>query len=141
MISEGPLDGANGVCPNTIAVATFSEAMNPATINATTFTLTGPAAAAVAGAVTYDAPSHVATFTPSANLILSTLYTATITTGAQDLFGNALASNFVWSFTTAAVACLAPQVPLGSAATFEALAGSTVTNTGPDRQLLVATWD
>jgi hypothetical protein len=103
--------------------------MNPSTITTTTFTLAG--AASVAGKVTYDAPSHVATFTPTSNLALNTLYTATITTGAQDLFGNPLATNFVWSFTTAAVACLATTPPLGSAATFEILAGSTVTNTGP----------
>ena len=131
VISEGPLDGANGVCPNTIVVATFSEAMNPSTINTTTFTLAGPGAAAVTGTVTYDAPSHVATFTPAANLALSTLYTATITTGAQDLFGNPLASDFVWTFTTAAVACQTPVPPLGSAANFKVLAGSTVTNSGP----------
>jgi len=112
-------------------VATFSEAMNPSTINTTTFTLAGPGAAAVTGTVTYDAPSHVATFTPAANLALSTLYTATITTGAQDLFGNPLASDFVWTFTTAAVACQTPVPPLGSAANFKVLAGSTVTNSGP----------
>jgi hypothetical protein len=131
VISEGPANGANGVCPNAIVVATFSEAMNPSTINATTFTLTGPGATSVTGQVTYDAPSHVATFTPSSLLALNTTYTATITTGAQDLFGNPLASNFVWTFMTAAVACQASTVPLGSAANFEVLAGSTVTNTGP----------
>jgi hypothetical protein len=128
VISEGPPNGSNGICPNTIVVATFSEAMNPATINTTTFTLAG--AASVTGQVKYDAPSHVATFTPSSNLALNTLYTATITTGAQDLSGNPLASNFVWRFTTATVACQATTPPLGSAATFEILAGSTVTNTG-----------
>jgi hypothetical protein len=130
VISVGPPNGANPVCPNTIVVATFSEAMNPSTINATTFTLDGPGAASVTGQVTYDAPSHVATFTPSSNLALNSLYTATITTGAQDLFGNALASNFVWSFTTATMACQASSVPLGSAGNFKILAGSTVTNTG-----------
>jgi hypothetical protein len=131
VISVGPPNGANGVCPNTIVVATFSEAMNPSTINATTFTLTGPGGASVTGVVTYDAPSHVATFTPSSNLALDTLYTATVTTGAQDLFGNPLASDFVWTFTTAAVTCQTPVPPLGSAANFVILAGSTVTNTGP----------
>jgi len=111
VISVGPANGANGVCPNTLIVATFSEAMNPSTINTTTFTLTGPGAASVTGQVAYDVPSFVATFTPSSNLALNTLYTATITTGAKDLFGNALASNFVWTFTTAAAACTAPPPP------------------------------
>jgi hypothetical protein len=100
--------------------------MNPATINVTTFTV----ATGVVGVVTLDGTGKIAAFTPSANLALGTTYTATITTGAQDLAGNPLASNFVWSFTTATLACQAP-VPLGSAANFEILAGSTVTNTGP----------
>ncbi|MFY9560525.1 MAG: ice-binding family protein [Terriglobales bacterium] len=129
VISVTPPDGASGICPDTVVVATFSEAMNPATINSTTFLLAA-GATAVAGAVTYDAPSHAATFTPTNPLTLSTLYTATITTGAQDLFGNSLASDFVWTFTTAAVACQS-VVPLGSACSFGILAGSTVTNSGP----------
>jgi hypothetical protein len=131
VLSVAPPNGSNGVCPNAIAVATFSEAMNPATISGTTFTLTSPGPATVGGQVTYDAPSHVATFTPTSDLALDTVYTGTITTGAQDLFGDPLATNFVWTFTTSTVACQTSQVPLGSAATFEALAGSTVTNTGP----------
>jgi hypothetical protein len=127
----GPPDGTSGICPNTVAVATFGTAMNPATINAATFTLTGPGAASVAGQVTYDAPSRAAIFTPSSPLALSTSYTATIKTGAQDLFGNPTATQFGWTFITAAVACQTPQVALGSAADLEVLAGSTVTNTGP----------
>jgi hypothetical protein len=103
--------------------------MNPATINTTTFTLTGPGTTPVAGAVTYDASSDAATFTPTNPLELDTLYTATITTGAQDLGGDSLASDKVWTFTTAATACTtAPTVPLGSACGFGILGGSTVTN-------------
>jgi hypothetical protein len=131
VISSAPLDGTIGVCPNSVAVATFGAAMNPATINATTFTLSGPGAALVNGQVTYDAPSRAAVFTPSASLALSTPYVATVTTGAQDLAGNPVASNFSWGFTTAGAACQTPSVPLVSAANFEVLAGSTVTNTGP----------
>jgi len=131
VVSLAPPNGAAGVCPNTVVVATFGEAMNPSTINSTTFTLAGPGATSVAGQVVYDAPDYVATFTPSSNLALNTSYTATVTTGAQDLMGNALASDDTWSFTTATAACQAPQVPLSSAATFVVLAGSTVTNTGP----------
>jgi len=131
VISTAPPNGAGGICPNTVVVATFSEAMNPSTINATTFTLTAPGPTPVAGAVTYDAPSHAATFTPTNPLALSTPYTATITTGAQDLFGNPLASDFVWSFTTSAVACNA-IVPLGTACSFGILAATpVVSNSGP----------
>jgi hypothetical protein len=114
-----------------VVVATFGEAMNPSTIDTTTFTLTAPGAppVAVAGTVTYDVASHVATFTPTNPLELNTVYTATINTGAQDLSGNALASNYVWTFMTSSTTCQA-TVPLGSACSFGILGGSTVTNSG-----------
>src|SRR4029077_604421 len=121
VISVPPPDLSSGICPGTVVVATFSEAMNPATINSTTFLLAA-GSTPVAGAVTYDAPSHAATFTPTSSLALSTTYTAPITTGAQELFGNSLASDKVWSFTTAAVAC-SSIVPLGTACSFGILAG------------------
>ncbi len=126
VISVTPPNGAAGVCPKTVITATFNEAMNPVTINTTTFTV----APGVTGTVTLDGTGKIAAFTPSSNLALSTTYTATITTGAQDLAGNPLAANYVWSFTTATKACQT-AVPLGSAANFVILAGSTVTNTGP----------
>ena len=85
----------------------------------------------MAGTVTYDVSSYAATFTPTSPLALDTLYTATITTGAQDLAGDPLASDKVWTFTTAATACTTiPPVPLGSACSFGILGGSTVTNSG-----------
>ena len=106
-----PPTGATGVCPNSVVTATFSEAMNPSTINTTTFTLTGPGTTSVAGSVTYDVSSYTATFTPSSILALDTLFTATITTGVQDPSGNALASNYVWTFTTALAACTTVTPP------------------------------
>jgi len=109
--------------------ATFSEAMDPSTITTSTFTLkqgTTP----VSGLVSYA--GLTATFNPASDLASNTTYTATITTGAKDLAGNALAVNFVWSFTTStsSSACSQAAVALGSAASFAVLAGSTVTNTG-----------
>ena len=92
---------------NTAITATFTEAMAPATISGTSFTVTGPALTAVAGAVTYA--TNTATFTPTAALAYSTTYTATITTAATDLADNQLAgnqgtlpaaSNYKWTFTT-----------------------------------------
>jgi hypothetical protein len=132
VISVAPPDLAVNICPSTLVVATFSEAMKPATIisPATTFTLTGPGTTPVAGTVTYDVSSDAATFTPSSALAVSTLYTATVTTGAQDLAGDSLASNHVWTFTTGSTTCAPPTVPLGSACSFGILGGSTVTNSG-----------
>lgn len=98
VVSTSPMNGATAVALNTVVTASFSTVMNPATINTTTFTLTGPGAAPVAGAVSFA--GNIATFTPAVSLAASTIYTGTITTGAKDPGGNALSVNFVWSFTT-----------------------------------------
>jgi ketosteroid isomerase-like protein len=100
VIATSPVNGATLVLLNTTVTATFSSVMAPATINTTTFTLTGPGGTAVAGAVTYS--GSTATFTPTVSLTALSLYTATITTGATDPGGNALQANFVWTFTTGA---------------------------------------
>jgi len=102
VIATVPANGATGVAINQSLTATFSEAMNPSTINTATFVVKGPGGVAVTGVVTYVAAGSVATFKPTANLAASTLYTATITTGAMDLAGNPLAANYTWTFTTAA---------------------------------------
>jgi hypothetical protein len=131
VISVAPPNIATGICPNTLATATFSQAMQASTINTTTFTLTGPGLTAVPGTVTYVASSDVATFTPTNPLALDTLYTASITTGAEDLAGDPLASDYVWTFTTSATACQA-AVPLGTACMFGILAATpAVANSGP----------
>jgi hypothetical protein len=129
-----PPNGSATTCPNSAVItATFSTAMNPATINTTTFTLTGTGGASIAGAVTYVASTNVATFTPSGALSPTTLYTATITTGATNASGTGLAANFVWSFTTS-LTCTPPgsAIPLGAACSFGILAATpAVTNIGP----------
>src|SRR5262249_48065694 len=50
-----PLNGATTNNPATTVTATFSEAMAPASITATSMTLTGPGATAVAATVAYNA--------------------------------------------------------------------------------------
>ena len=97
-----PADDATGVAVNTKIVAAFSDEMDPSTINNTTFTLK-QGTADVPGTVSY---SGSAVFTPATDLLNNTTYTATITTGAKDLAGNALASDFGWSFTTVAAGVL-----------------------------------
>jgi hypothetical protein len=120
-------------CPNpAIVSATFSKAMNAATINTSTFTLTGPGGA-VAGTVNYVVATQIAIFTPSITLPSNTPFTATISAGVTDTFGNMLGADFVWKFTTSAPCSPPPPVgpPLASICGFGILAGSTVTNTGP----------
>jgi hypothetical protein len=131
-----PADASSNVLVNTAVNATFSKAMNPGTITAAgTFTLAvaGAGGAAVAGNVTYDSASHVATFTPAANLTARGHYTATITNAAKDLAGNALAAGTKvnpWSFTIGA--SVGPTGPnLGAASTFGAFGGGAgITNQG-----------
>jgi len=125
VIFTDPVNGATGVVLNKKVTATFSEAMNILTINNGTFLLK-QGSTPVAGTVTHTGTA--ATFSPSVNLTISTVYTATITTGAQDLSGNGLAANYVWSFTTGIAT---PPPFLGSASIFGAFGGSAgITNQG-----------
>jgi hypothetical protein len=104
--SATPASGATGISVATAVTATFSEPINAATLTAGTFVLRNAANAVVTATVTYNAGTRVGTLTPSSPLAASTTYTATISGGAagvKDLAGNALASSFVRSFTTAAI--------------------------------------
>lgn len=129
-----PADLAPAVALNASVNATFSEAMDLDTISTTTFTVqtTSPLGPVLAAVVVYDSVSKIATLTPSANLLASTQYTATVTTGAKDLAGNALGAGSKpnpWTFTTGTG--LAPgAVNLGTASTFGIMATSAITSTG-----------
>ncbi len=109
--------------------ATFSKAMDPSTITTTTLMMT-QGSTSITGTVTYAGTT--ANFKPSSNLAANTTYTATITTGVKDLSGNALKNDFIWSFTTATStsSCAQTAISLRTAANFEVLAGSGVSNTG-----------
>ena len=100
VMSVTPAQGATGVVISTTITATFSLPMSASSITTTTFTVTGPGGAAVAGSVAYSGTT--ATFTPSAVLAYGTTYTATITTGATTPGGARLMSNYVWTFGTIA---------------------------------------
>ena len=120
-----PLNNATGVAGNKVVTFTFSEAMDPLTINATTFTLK-QGTNAVTGTVTYSGTT--ATFTPANVLAAGTVYTATISTGAKDLAGNALAANSILTFTTVQATSNLAVVDLGAAGNYVILAKSAVNN-------------
>ena len=130
VLASVPTNSATAVGINQAVNVTFSKAMDPATISTATFFVTGPGTTNVIGTVGYDVNSRIATFTPSANLATNTLYRATVTTSATDLAGNPLATNVVWSFTTAGSTAGQAPIVLGSATTFAVLAGSTATSVG-----------
>lgn len=97
LIGESPARSATAVPTGTQVTATFNEAMEPTTLTETTFTL-GCGGMAIPGSVAYSGVTAV--FTPDDPLLENTECTATVTTGATDLAGNPLASNYVWEFTT-----------------------------------------
>jgi hypothetical protein len=115
-----------------LITATFSLAMNAATINTTSFTLTPVGGAPlVPASVAYDASTKVATLTTAAALQTNTSYTAIISMAAQTTPGGVpLACIQAWNFKTAAVAStgLAP-VNLGLATPVAVVAAAGVTNT------------
>ncbi len=101
-----PADGASTVSVNAAVSATFNEAIDPLTVDGTTFELRDSLNAIVPATVTYLAGTRTAKLTPASSLAYSSVYTATIRGGGtdpriKDIAGNALASDRTWSFTTA----------------------------------------
>ena len=94
VVSTTPSNGATGVSVNSLLSATFSEPMSAATIDETSFTLSGN----MMGTVSYS--GLTATFAPDGDLDYSTIYNATISALVADTSGNPMGTSFTWSFTT-----------------------------------------
>jgi hypothetical protein len=115
ILSVSPVSGATGVAVSTPVTVTFSEAMDATTVTGATFTV-------IAGGIpvpgTVGSGGATATFTPTGSWNYATSYAVTVTTGAEDLAGNAIASAYAWSFATV--------TPLGrvSAPGFSPVAGA-----------------
>jgi len=123
---KAPFNLATGAATNGNITATFDEWMNPLTITTATFTL-AQGATPVPATVTYL--GTVATLNPNSNLLANTSYTATITMGAKDLAGNAIATNHIWNFTTGAGTAAGPvPINLGTAGNFAIVAKAGVTS-------------
>jgi len=120
-----PLNNATGIVVNKVITLTFSEAMDPLTINTSTLTLK-KGSATVPGSVTYSGTT--ASFTSSNILTAGTTYTATLSDDAKDVAGNAVAENTVWSFETGNTTAASVVVDLGTAANYVILAKSAINN-------------
>ena len=98
-----PTPGASTVSPATTVRATFDKALNPTTVNSTSFRLLDPLGNPVSASVTYSASTLTATLAPASPLNLVTTYTAVLTggsSGVKDTSGNPMTSNVSWIFTT-----------------------------------------
>jgi len=121
VVSTVPANGAVGVLLNQVVSATFNEAMNPATINASSFTLTATTNVAgtkvalvpIEGAVTFS--GMTASFTPTGPLAANTTYTGRVTTAAKDPMGNALQEDYVWKFNTGSAPTVISTDPVSNA--------------------------
>jgi hypothetical protein len=123
--TSDPLANADGVSRNKALTYTFKEAMDPSTVNASTFTLS-KGTTPVSGTVTYSGTK--ATFTPATNLEAGTKYTASIKTGAKNLAGIPLSASTEWNFTTAGSSSNLAVVNIGSAGNYVILAKTAINN-------------
>ena len=103
-------------------VATFSEALNPATVTKDSFVLSS-STGTIAGVLTFASANSVVTLRPNAQLEFNKDYTVLLTTQITDSTGNALASNVTSTFRTGAFSITSPRA--GSAL----ISGSTTTLT------------
>lgn len=111
VVATNPEKSATQVPPTQVIEVTFNTEMNPATITDESFILT--AGSRIAGSVSYDAAGMKLIFKPTASLTYSTSYTGRVNTRVKDITGNALQTDYIWSFTTGSLAdTLAPQVIL-----------------------------
>lgn len=133
-----PANNAMGISGNAPVRVTFSEAMDPATLNATNFQVLN-GAAAIPGTRVWDAPSRTMTFQPTGAFPGGATITVRLTTGVRDPSGIAIAQEVVSSFTVSnapSVTASTPSpndmgVPLGASVslTFStAMDQSTLTN-------------
>src|SRR6476661_6816960 len=86
-----PANSASGVLRTSSVSASFSEAMDAATISTATVELRDPLSNLVAASVAYSPGAYTATLTPDANLAYNTTYTARVKSGAsgvKDIAGN-----------------------------------------------------
>jgi Bacterial Ig-like domain len=103
--SVSPPNVATGIALTTNVEVTFSEAMDRATLDSSTFTLRKQNSSTTGAAtVNYDPNTSKATLDHDSDLAPNTTYMATVKggpSGAKDAAGNALQQDYSWTFTTA----------------------------------------
>jgi hypothetical protein len=97
-----PSPNATGVPINSDVTALFSEAIDPATVTSSSFTLVRVSNGSSVTATRTGSDGNTRfTLNPSSNLLANTQYRATLTTSIDDVAGNPLTQQVQWTFTTA----------------------------------------
>ncbi|MFK8030033.1 MAG: Ig-like domain-containing protein [Gammaproteobacteria bacterium] len=96
--SSSPEDNAGPVSVAANPSATFSEALDPNTVNSMTFKLADSSGVQVRGAVNYDDTNNSVTFIPAEALTEGVTFTASVD-GVADIAGNTAAPTTI-TFTT-----------------------------------------
>jgi hypothetical protein len=114
----------------TAVTATFSQAMDPATVDSLTFTVKETSGGNVSGTVAMNDANTVATFTPAwSALNPNTSYIATVTMAAKNADGVAMANPVAWRFTTNPIMSTGQKsVSLGTAGEFAILTKTGITD-------------
>jgi len=110
VISTVPGDGATDVPVTTRPSATFSEALDPATVSPVTVTLTTSGGQAVAGQVVLSQDEKTITVVPDAELEFNTGYRLALTAAITDVAGNPLSAPVSVEFTTDTGDVIAPRL-------------------------------
>jgi hypothetical protein len=106
VISTNPANDATAVPLNPVILITFNEKMNPAIITQASFSLQDQGsrkstASEISGTLTYDETNATISFVPTNSLSSNVTYTGRVVASSiKDLMGNALQTDYVWSFTT-----------------------------------------
>ncbi|MBP1992548.1 Ig-like domain-containing protein [Paenibacillus eucommiae] len=97
-----PAANATAVAVGSTIKWTFSEAIQPPTVNSSNFLVQkADGSALVPGTLSLNAARTIVTFTPTAALTAATAYMTIAGTGIKDIAGNSLAAPMITKFTTA----------------------------------------
>jgi hypothetical protein len=99
VIATSPTNGAADVDQLSTISAVFSEPMDPDSFTSSVFQLSSDHGT-VSAQIAYNDQTRTLSLTPDSALDAATLYTAVISTEAEDLAQNALLEPYVWQFLT-----------------------------------------
>lgn len=94
-----PASGATDVSSSATVQITFTTSANPQTVNTTNIQIIDSNKNAIAGTVTYNASSNMATFAPTTPWTCAMTFTVTVA-GVASLTGSAMTAPFSATFTT-----------------------------------------